>query len=56
MANLDWAVEVLAGVDALEHVVNEVRELRRWLGEFPTTSMVELDYGSVARCSPKTNW
>ena len=48
MANLDWAVAVLSGVDGLEHVVAEVRELRRWLGEFPTTSMAELDYGSVA--------
>lgn len=48
MANLDWAVEVLSGVEPMEHVVNEVRELRRWLGEFPTTAMVELDYGTVA--------
>lgn len=48
MANLDWAVEVLSGVDALEHMGEEVRELRRWLGEFPTTAMVELDYGDVA--------
>jgi hypothetical protein len=48
MANLDWAVATLAGVEAMEHVVNEVRELRRWLGEFPTTSMVELDYWTVA--------
>lgn len=48
MANLDWAVEVLSGVDALCHVATEVKELRRWLGEFPTTSMAELDYGSVA--------
>lgn len=48
MANLDWAVQVLAGVDALEHMESEVRELRRWLGEFPTTAMIELDYGGVA--------
>lgn len=48
MANLDWAVEVLSGVEPMEHVVAEVRELRRWLGEFPTTAMAELDYGSVA--------
>lgn len=47
MVNLDWAVEVLSGVEPMEQVVAEVRELRRWLGEFPTTSMAELDYGSV---------
>lgn len=54
MANLDWAVEVLTGVEPLEHLVGEVRELRRWLGEFPTTSMAELDYGSVASMFPET--
>lgn len=48
MADLDWAVAVLSDVEPMEQVVGEVRELRRWLGEFPTTSMVELDYGSVA--------
>lgn len=48
MANLDWAVRTLDGVPTLEHVIGEVRELRRWLGEFPTTAMVELDYGTVA--------
>jgi hypothetical protein len=55
MASLDWAVEVLSGVEPMEHVVNEVRELRRWLGEFPTTSMVELDYGSVASLFSETD-
>ncbi len=53
MANLDWAVEVLSGVEGLEHVAAEVRELRRWLGEFPTTSLAELDYGSVASMFPE---
>jgi len=48
MSNLDWAVSALHGVELLEHVMLEVRELRRWLGEFPTSSMVELDYGSVS--------
>jgi hypothetical protein len=48
MANLDWAVAALSAAEPMEHVVSEVRELRRWLGEFPTTSMVELDYGTVA--------
>lgn len=49
MSNLDWAVSALHGVDLLDHVMLEVRELRRWLGDFPTSSMVELDYGSVAQ-------
>lgn len=48
MANLDWAVSALHGVELMEHMTAEVRELRRWLGEFPTAAMVELDYGSVA--------
>lgn len=55
MANLDWAVEVLSDVEPMELVVSEVRELRRWLGEFPTTSMVELDYGSVASMFSETD-
>lgn len=55
MANLDWAVAALSGVDPMDHVVNEVRELRRWLGEFPTTSMVELDYWTVASMFSETD-
>lgn len=55
MANLDWAVQVLSGVDALEHMEIEVRELRRWLGEFPTTAMIELDYGGVATMFTETD-
>ncbi|MDX1448671.1 MAG: hypothetical protein R3246_06360, partial [Acidimicrobiia bacterium] len=55
MSNLDWAVEVLSGLNALEHMEEEVRELRRWLGEFPTTAMVELDYGGVATMFSETD-
>lgn len=55
MANLDWAVTCLSGADPMEHMVNEVRELRRWLGEFPTTAMVELDYWTVASMFTETD-
>jgi hypothetical protein len=55
MVNLDWAVTCLSGADPMEHMVNEVRELRRWLGEFPTTSMVELDYWTVASMFSETD-
>ena len=48
MANLDWAVSTMHGVEILDHVTAEIRELRRWLGEFPTAAMVELDYDTVA--------
>jgi hypothetical protein len=55
MANLDWAVARLSEVASMEHVVGEVTELRRWLGEFPTSSMVELDYWTVATMFSETD-
>lgn len=45
---IDWAVRVLVGAGFSDPVVDQVRDLERWLAEFPTGSMLELDYGTVA--------
>ncbi len=45
---IGWAVRVLDGADFPEPVVEQVRDLERWLAEFPVGSMLELDYASVA--------
>lgn len=43
-----WAVRVLDGAGFPDPVIEQVRDLERWLAEFPAGSMLELDYASVA--------
>ena len=43
-----WAVRVLDGAGFPAPVVEQVRDLERWLAEFPAGSMLELDYAAVA--------
>jgi hypothetical protein len=43
-----WAVRVLDGAGFPEPVVEQVRDLERWLAEFPAGSMLELDYATVS--------
>ncbi|MEN8114091.1 MAG: hypothetical protein ABFS21_06855 [Actinomycetota bacterium] len=43
-----WAVRVLEGAGFPGPVVGQVRDLERWLAEFPVSAMLELDYASVA--------
>jgi hypothetical protein len=45
---VDWAIRVLDGAGFAEPVIDQVRELERWLAEFPAGSMLELDYATVA--------
>ncbi|MEN8235407.1 MAG: hypothetical protein ABFR89_10860 [Actinomycetota bacterium] len=45
---IGWAVRVLEGAGFPSPVVGQVRDLERWLAEFPVTAMLELDYASVA--------
>jgi hypothetical protein len=45
---IGWAVRVLDGAGFPEPVVEQVRDLERWLAEFPAGSMLELDYATVA--------
>lgn len=45
---VDWAARVLDGAGFPAPVIGHVRDLERWLVEFPTLSMCELDYGTVA--------
>ncbi|HHC08932.1 MAG TPA: hypothetical protein ENK55_09475 [Actinobacteria bacterium] len=45
---LAWAAAVLDAAGFSEPVVDQVRDLERWLTEFPAEAIVELDYGSVA--------
>lgn len=49
IARLDRAIDILGRSDIPSATTAEVRELRAWLGDFPASAMVELDYGSVAR-------
>lgn len=44
-----WSSTVLAKSDFPEQVVERVNDLERWLMEYSADSMVELDYGEVAR-------
>lgn len=43
------AVEILEEAGFDDAVVDDVREVERWLREFSADGMVELDYGTVAR-------
>jgi hypothetical protein len=45
---IDWAVRVLGGAGFSEPVIDQVRDLERWLAGFPAGSMLELDYSTVA--------
>jgi hypothetical protein len=45
---IGWAVRVLDGAGFPEPVVEQVRDLERWLAEFPAGSMLELDYAAVS--------
>ncbi|MFV9672553.1 MAG: hypothetical protein ACNYZH_04950 [Acidimicrobiia bacterium] len=45
---IGWAVRVLDGAGFPEPVIDQVRDLERWLAEFPAGSMLELDYATVA--------
>ncbi|MEA2022718.1 MAG: hypothetical protein U9N79_00355 [Actinomycetota bacterium] len=45
---IGWAVRVLEGAGFPPPVVDQVRDLERWLAEFPAGSMLELDYATVA--------
>lgn len=45
---IGWAVRVLDGAGFPEPVVEQIRDLERWLAEFPAGSMLELDYATVA--------
>lgn len=44
-----WSATVLATAGFPEQVVERVIDLERWLVEYSAESMVELDYGQVAR-------
>jgi hypothetical protein len=45
---IGWAVRVLDGAGFPEPVIDQVRDLERWLAGFPAGSMLELDYATVA--------
>jgi hypothetical protein len=45
---VSWAVRVLEGAGFPSPVIDQVRDVERWLAEFPADSMLELDYGTVA--------
>ena len=45
---IDWAVRVLGGAGFSDPVIDQVRDLERWLAGFPAGSMLELDYSTVA--------
>ena len=49
---LTRAIEVLESAGFEEEVVDQVKELERWLSEFPTDAMLELDYATVAGLFP----
>ena len=49
---VDWAVRVLDGAGFSDPVIDQVRDLERWLAEFEAGAMLELDYGTVASHFP----
>lgn len=49
LQRLDCAIEILVQSDIPPAITDEVKELRSWLGGYPGSAMLELDYGSVAR-------
>lgn len=51
---LSHAIEILDQADVPSTIIDEVDELKAWLGDFDRSSMLELDYGSVARAFTDT--
>jgi hypothetical protein len=43
-----WGARVLDEVGFSESVVEQVRDLERWIVDFPANAMIELDYSDVA--------
>lgn len=43
-----WGARVLDEAGFSESVVEQVRDLERWIAEFPADAMIELDYADVA--------
>jgi hypothetical protein len=43
-----WAARVLDNAGFSDPVVEQVRELERWISEFPADAVIELDYADVA--------
>jgi len=52
---IDWAVRVLGGAGFSDPVIDQVRDLERWLAGFPAGSLLELDYSTVAGHFPDGN-
>jgi hypothetical protein len=48
LPRLERAGDLLDGVGFEESVVDQVRDVARWLRRFPADSLLELDYGGVA--------
>ena len=44
-----WSIGVLESAGFADQVIERIADLERWLSEFGADSMVELDYGEVAR-------
>ena len=44
----DKALIPFRGKPMITHVIEQVRDLERWLAGFPADSMLELDYASIA--------
>lgn len=51
---LERAIEVLEEADFDDAIVEEVRDLVRWLRPFPRQALLELDYGDVAALFDET--
>lgn len=50
-----WASNVLDDAGFADEVVDQVRELQRWLSDFTVDAMVELDYAGVAAMFPEAD-
>ena len=48
------AIDILEEAGFEDAVIDDVREVERWLREFSSDGMVELDYGTVARMFDET--
>lgn len=47
-----WAAAVLDAVGFADQIVEQVKDLEQWIARFPSGSMLELDYGTVAEDAP----
>jgi hypothetical protein len=52
---VSWAVGVLDDAGFADSVIEQVRDLERWLREFGVESMLELDYAGVASLFPESD-